>query len=712
MHGQTSAALHQLSSEPRKRAQTSHLDDLNTAQRAAATFGIPHSGPCTPTPPLLVIAGAGTGKTKTLAYRVAQQILRGAHPGRILLLTFGRRMAAEMTRRVDQICTQALKGRASLPARSIEWSGTFHAIGAALLRLHARSIGLDPAFSILDRGDSADLMDIVRDELGYSRTKSRFPKKATCLAIYSFVVNNQMTLLDALLQTFPWCAEWEQELNRLFSAYVQTKQTQAVLDYDDLLLYWARMMEIPEIARLVASRFDHVLVDEYQDTNALQASILLGLKPDGAGVTVVGDDAQSIYAFRAARVKNILEFPAHFNPPAAVITLEQNYRSSQPILEGCNRVISHAAERYSKNLYSKRAGGSRPSLAMVTDETAQVDYVIERVLTNREAGMELRDQAVLFRASHHSGPLEVELTRRNIPFVKFGGLKFLEAAHVKDVLAVLRWAENPRDRVAGFRVLQLMPGVGPAIARRALTALEQRSYAGDALARIEPPASAAAAWSGLASLMQDLAASREWRTEMDRLRRWYDPILELRYEAARMRAGDLDQLGHMAAGHATRVAFLTDLALDPPAATGTEAGPPLKDEDWLVLTTIHSAKGQEWRAVYVLNVVDGCIPSDLATGTAEEIEEERRLLYVAMTRARDDLVLMQPSRFYVRGQTAGGDRHVYAPRSRFITDEDLAAFETIGVAPPRSTAADDALEPLPAAIDLKEAMRRMWGQSG
>ena len=691
------------------RARASHLDDLNAAQRAAATFGIPESGPCSPAPPLLVIAGAGTGKTKTLAYRVAQLILRGAHPGRILLLTFGRRMAAEMTRRVEHICTSALKRPGALPARSIEWSGTFHAIGARLLRLHAASIGLEPAFSILDRSDTADLMDIVRDELGYSHTRSRFPKKGTCVAIYSHVVNNGVALHDALAQTFPWCLEWEDQLKRLFGAFVAAKQKQAVLDYDDLLLYWARMMEATELARLAASRFDYVLVDEYQDTNALQASILLALKPDGAGVTVVGDDAQSIYAFRAARVRNILEFPACFTPPAEVITLEQNYRSSQPILESCNRVIGHAAERYTKRLYSKRTGGRAPVLSIVSDDTAQTEFVIGRILANREAGMDLRDQAVLFRASHHSGPLEVELTRRNIPFVKFGGLKFLEAAHVKDVLAILRWAENPRDRVAGFRVLQLVPGIGPAIARRALAALEHESYSLLSLARFGPGRNAGETWSGLAALMQELHASREWKSDVDRLRRWYDPILELRYEAARMRGGDLDQLGHMAAGHASRAAFLTDLALDPPVATGSEAGVPLKDEDWLVLSTIHSAKGQEWRAVFLLNVVDGCIPSDLATGTTEEIEEERRLLYVAMTRAKDDLVLMQPIRFYVRGQNPGGDKHVYAPRSRFILEQDLDAFEMVGAVDARSPGADPLCAPLPAAIDLKQSMRRMWG---
>jgi DNA helicase-2/ATP-dependent DNA helicase PcrA len=635
-------------------------------------------------------------------------MLNGADPRRILLLTFARRMAVEMTRRVEFICAKAVAGRGTVAANGIEWSGTFHAVGARLLRMHAKSIGLDPEFSILDRSDAADLMDLVRDELGLSHAKGRFPKKATCLAIYSYAVNAQAPLRDALQRAFPWCAEWEEQLKALFGAYVASKQAQSVLDYDDLLLYWAQMMEVAGIAQRVSARFDHVLVDEYQDTNALQASILLAMKPDGAGLTVVGDDAQSIYSFRSARVENILEFPGRFDPPANVVTLEQNYRSTQPILDGCNRIIGRAPKRFSKNLFTRRTGGGRPVIAMVADEAAQVEFVIERVLANREAGMELRDQAVLFRASHHSGQLEVELTRRNIPFVKFGGLKFLEASHVKDVLSLLRWAENPRDRVAGFRVLKLLPGVGPATARRALARLEREGWRLAALGQFRAPPGAAEMWSGLAETMKDLAASARWAGQIERLRLWYDPVLEVLYDAARLRRGDLDQLERMAAQHTSRSSFLTDLTLDPPEASGDEAGVPLKDEDWLVLSTIHSAKGQEWRAVVVLNVVDGCIPSDLATGTPAEIEEERRLLYVAMTRARDDLVLMQPLRFYIHGQASGADRHVYAPRSRFIADADVEAFDLSGMPVRPPAPADVTCAPSAANVDLMAKMRQMW----
>lgn len=682
-----------------------HLRSLNAAQREAALFGLPAAGPAPPTPPLLIIAGAGTGKTKTLAHRVAQLVLLGAAPARILLLTFSRRAAAELVRRVERICAEALGHDLPL-GRSFPLAGTFHAVGAQILRRHAVSIGLDPGFTILDRGDAADLLDLVRAEQNLARTDRRFPRKGTCLAIYSYAVNASLPLAEVLRRQFPWCGEWEAELKRLFGAYVAAKQRQSVLDYDDLLLYWARMMAEPSLAAAVGAEADHVLVDEYQDTNALQGAILTALKPDGCGITVVGDDAQAIYGFRAATVRNILDFPARYAPPAAILRLEENYRSTQPILDAANALMAAAGEGHKKRLTSGRPSGQRPRLVAVLDEAAQVQHVVEHVLAAREAGTALREQAVLFRAAHHSAALEVELVRRNIPFVKYGGLKFLEAAHVKDMLALLRWGENPRDRMAAFRVLQLLPGIGPGIARRALERLEAAGYGLDGLAGFSPPPAAATLWPGLVDLLRRLALPPSWPSDMGLARRFYEPLLLEAYDHPQLRLADLEQLERLAVAQRSRRQFLADLTLDPPEGVGAEAGVPVKDEDYLILSTIHSAKGQEWRQVFLLNLVDGCIPSDLATGTAGEIEEERRLLYVAMTRARDELHLIQPIRFHVTGQRRFGDRYLHAPRSRFITDAMLPLFDR-GPGPASTPEAQAAAAPV-ARVDLAAAMRGMW----
>jgi DNA helicase-2/ATP-dependent DNA helicase PcrA len=651
-----------------------YLAKLNAEKRRAVEHG---GETLDEAPPLLIIAGAGSGKTNTLAHRVAHLIVGGVDPRRIMLLTFSRRAASEMQRRVERITAQVLGAKPGLMIDALGWSGTFHAIGARLLREYAQAIGLDRAFTIHDREDSADLMNLVRHNLGFSKMEKRFPAKGTCLAIYSRTVNAEAALDEVLGSSFPWCAGWEAELRKLFAAYVEAKQRQHVLDYDDLLLYWAQMMGEPSLAADVSSRFDHVLVDEYQDTNRLQASILLALKPNGRGLTVVGDDAQSVYSFRAATVRNILDFPGHFSPRAEVITLEQNYRSTKPILAAANAVISLAEERFTKNLWSDRASAERPQLVAVRDEADQARYVIENVLENREAGLALKTQAILFRTSHHSGPLEVELTRRNIPFVKFGGLKFLEAAHVKDVLSFLRWAENPRDRVAGFRVIQLLPGVGPATAARALDHVAELDDPMQGLGEVTPPAGAAEHWPLFVDTLRLVRAkAMGWPAELEFICRWYEPHLQRIYEDAVVRQGDLVQLTQIGCSYPSRERFLTEVTLDPPEATSDEAGAPLLDEDYLILSTIHSAKGQEWRSVFVLNVVDGCIPSDLATGTTAEIEEERRLLYVAMTRAKDHLHLIVPQRFYAHSQRSNGDRHLYVSRTRFIPAGILGFFES------------------------------------
>jgi DNA helicase-2/ATP-dependent DNA helicase PcrA len=683
--------------------EASHLEGLNEAQRAAVTFDVPPEGRAAPGRPLLIIAGAGSGKTNTLAHRVAHLILRGADPRRILLLTFTRRAAAEMTRRVERICASS---HADL-AGGIAWSGTFHAIANRLLRLYAEPIGLDPNFTVLDRSDAADLINLVRDELGLSEQDRRFPKKATCLAIYSYAVNARIELERLLPKAFPWCSDWVEQLRKLFRAYALAKQAQHVLDYDDLLLYFAKMMASRPIAEDVGGRFDFVLVDEYQDTNALQAEILLRLKPDGRGLTVVGDDAQAIYGFRAATVRNILDFPTHFATPAAVLRLEQNYRSTQPILDAANAVLDLASEGFTKSLFSRRRSPQKPRLAVVQGEDAQVDYVVRRVLDNREAGIALREQAVLFRTSHHSGRLELELGRRNIPFVKFGGLKFVETAHVKDVLALLRFAENPRDRVAAFRVLQLLPGIGPGTARKALGLLEVGNFDHAALGALQPPLAAAELWPALVELMASLRTCLMWAGQLDLVRGFYDPLLEELYDHARARLADLDELVRIAAGYPSRERFLSELALDPPAAAGDEAGAPRRDEDYLILSTIHSAKGREWRVVFVLNVVDGCIPSDMATGSDVEIEEERRVLYVAMTRAKDQLHLIHPRRFYTGGQPAQGDRYVHAPRSRFIPDPLLPLFDC-RVPGAEVTAGEGAARPALPRLDVGAELLDMW----
>ncbi|MCB1485954.1 MAG: ATP-dependent helicase [Bauldia sp.] len=682
------------------RPVTAYLDTLNPDQRRAAEHASDRA--------LLVIAGAGSGKTATLAHRVAHLIVGGADPRRILLLTFSRRAAAEMSRRVERIVGQAMGAKAQAATAALTWSGTFHAIGARLLRERAPEIGLDPSFTIHDRSDSADLVNLVRHELGYSKTEKRFPLKATCLAIYSRTVNEQAELDDVLAKAFPWCADWEAELRTLFAAYVEAKQRQNVLDYDDLLLYLAEMLSEPAFGAEAGARFDHVLVDEYQDTNRLQSRILLALKPTGAGVTVVGDDAQSIYSFRAATVRNILDFPKEFQPQAAIVTLARNYRSTPEILDASNAVIGLAAERYTKDLWTGRAGGGKPTIVRVLDDAGQADYVVDRVLENRETGMALKEQAVLFRAAHHSGPLEVELTRRNIPFVKFGGLKFLDSKHVKDMLAVLRLAENPRDRVAGFRVLQILPGIGPATAAQVLDRIAETPDLATALAGFAPPGAAAEDWPAFRDLLSGLAARKAgWPAELEQVRQWYEPHLERIHDDAAVRLADLVQLGQIAGGYASRERFLTELTLDPPGATSDEAGPALLDEDYLILSTIHSAKGQEWKSVFVLNCIDGCIPSDLGVGTTEEIEEERRLLYVAMTRARDSLDLVTPQRCYVQQQSRRGDRHVLAQRSRFIPDQILDRF-AVRLWPPALAGAGRSAAPGAPRIDIAARMRQRW----
>lgn len=684
------------------------LDELNDDQRRAATFGLAAGVPARPGQALLVVAGAGTGKTTTLAHRVARLIVHGADPGRIMLLTFTRRAAEEMRKRAASIIAAGLGADVGAGAGP-GWAGTFHAIGARLLRDYAGRIGLEPGFGILDRADAEDLLDLVRAEAGLGSGDRRFPRKATCLAIYSRATNTDAPLHQVIVRDFPWVEPFEPELSALLAAYVVAKQRQGLLDYDDLLLWWSELLGDAGLAAEIGDRFDFVLVDEYQDTNPLQARILQRLKPGGLGVTVIGDDAQSIFSFRGATVRNILDFPGACVPPAAIVTLQQNFRSTQPILDLANALLAQARETHRKRLRSDRGSAQRPWLVVARDEACQATYVADQVLHAREAGALLRDQAVLARTAAHTARLELELSRRRIPFRKFGGLRFLEAAHVRDVLALVRWLDNPRDRVSGFRLLKLLPGIGPGFARRVLDAIEAGGLSLAAIEALRPPPAAQRLWQRLVELVQ---RDEPWPRQMRSVRLLYEEIIAELHGAAPDRLLDLDQLDALAALQGSRRAFLDELAVDPPAAHGDLAGPPHRDEDYLTLSTIHSAKGREWRAVHLLYLIDGWIPSDMATGRPEDIEEELRLLYVAVTRARDELHLIQPLRIWLRPQGTASDRWVAGARSRFLPPGVLHLLEGRAWPPP------DAARPAeagPAAggaagppIDIAARVRAKW----
>jgi len=651
-----------------------YLVSLNEAQRAAATHG---DGP------LLIIAGAGTGKTTTLACRVAHLLDRGVAAERILLLTFTRRAAAEMIRRASDLTgrTQAAK----------VWGGTFHAVAHRLLRIYHAAVGLAAEFTVCDQADSGDMMNLLRTETGVAKENRRFPRKGTLVGIYSRCVSAEEKLTDVLTRHFPWCKDDADGIRTIFAAYTARKRALNLLDYDDLLLYWRQLALESPVADAVRGRFDYILVDEYQDTNRVQCDILRAMRSWRRDIGVVGDDAQAIYSFRAATVRNILDFPKHF-PGAAVIKLEQNYRSTQPILRASNAVMAQAHERYTKDLWSERRSAQKPVLAHVWDEDAQCRLVCANVVQHLEEGIALRRQAVLFRAGHHSDMLEVELSRRNIPFHKYGGLKFIEAAHVKDLLALLRILENPNDEVSWYRVLLLLEGVGPRSAQKLVH--ELNSGGGSPLTRMlnDPPKPPPAGRAGFAALRQMLrecsglpnddaagdeppaAAKVSVAAQVEAARRFYEPVFAKVYDNAGMRVRDLEQLEQIAAGYRSRRSFLADLTLDPPTSTSDLAQPPHLDDDYLILSTIHSAKGCEWDVVHILHAADGMIPSDMAVGDADGVDEERRLLYVAMTRAKDWLYVYFPLRYYHRRHRTG-DAHSYAQLSRFITDEVRKHFE-------------------------------------
>jgi ATP-dependent DNA helicase UvrD/PcrA len=666
------------------------LEELNEQQRDAVTRP--------PDVPLLILAGAGTGKTLTLSSRVAWLVSEGVPAPQILLLTFTRRAARELVAR-----TGALLERSGIASGAVV-GGTFHSVAWRLVRLYAEPLGLPPRLSVLDAGDGADLLDVVREELGHADSGRRFPRKAALAEIYSRTVNAQRPLAQTVAAAFPWCEPYADEIAEIFRAYGRRKREAQALDLDDLLLYWRAIAAHEHAGPTLAGMFEHVLVDEYQDVNALQVEIVRAMRRENRALTAVGDDLQAIYAWRAASAEHILAF-ADVYPDAATVTLERNYRSTQPILDAANAVAAQAERRHPKLLRSARGDGGRPELVLCRDEGEEAQAVVERVLAQHERGVALREQAVLMRTGHHSDLLELELGRRRIPFVKYGGIRYVDAAHVKDLLALARIVVNPADTVAWFRVLQLLDGVGPATARRLLDALAPPDVGG-----------AVERWRGL-DAVPDAARDDGERLlgaierargaglageQAELLLRALEPLLRRRYADPEVRLHDLRLLVDQASGAAGLESFVAELVLDPPSSSAAFAGPPRLDEDYLVLSTIHSAKGLEWDAVHVIHATDGNLPSDMALSTREGLDEERRLLYVALTRARRALHVYAPVRFFHRPR-GDDDLNGIGKLSRFLTAEVQATCKV-------SRQTDDAPELVGPAIHerVTAAVDALW----
>jgi DNA helicase II / ATP-dependent DNA helicase PcrA len=663
------------------------LERLNEEQRRAATHA---AGP------LLVLAGAGTGKTRTLVARAAWLRSRGVPASRILLLTFTRRAADDMLARVapqvpaagDRIC-----------------GGTFHAIAHRIIRAHAESFSLPPEFSVLDPADVTDLLDVLRTDHDLVGAQRRAPRAAVCADIYTRCVNTHSTVADVVRGGFPWCADFTGQLAALFRGYVAHKRGHGLVDFDDLLLLWRAALADPAAGKTLRGLYDAVLVDEYQDVNTVQADIVRLLQPTGDGLTCVGDDAQAIYSFRGADPAHLRALGETF-PGLAVIRLTRNYRSSDAVLQLANSVRPQSPG-LELALASGRGAGQVPVLVRCHDEATQAREICARVLAAHESGVELREQAVLVRAAHHSDVLEVELSVRGIPFVKYGGLRFTEAAHVKDFLAAARVVTNPADDLAWFRLLRLHEGIGPVHARRII---ETIAPADPAPFDRWPEATAAAPLRARAAVTATVAALADaagLERSADRaiaiLAALADP-LRARYPDAGVRLADLERLTDAVASRPSLHDALVELALDPPVSTSDLAGPPRLDQDFLVISTMHSAKGLEWRVVHLPHLVDGAVPSDMALGTAVGLAEELRLFYVAVTRARDQLYLYAPLRIH-HHRAGRDDRHSYAQLTRFLDAAALACCEVTEAEPPRPL-----IPRVPAlAARVDAALDDLWG---
>jgi DNA helicase II / ATP-dependent DNA helicase PcrA len=600
--------------------------DLNLSQREAVFFG---KGP------LLVIAGAGSGKTKTLVHRVAYLVNQGLDPKSILLLTFTRKASAEMTRRAIEL----------LDARCSNVSGgTFHSFANIILRRYGKLLGYPDNFIIMDRGDSEDLISMIRKDKGFAKTDKRFPKKGTIADILGKAVNRSATIENTIIKECPQFLDYKDEICEIQKAYTNRKKEMGLMDYDDLLVNLLELLKNKEEVRTKLNNYyQYILVDEYQDTNMIQAEIVKFLAGKDENVMVVGDDSQSIYSFRGANFKNIVDFPKIF-PKATIVTLEENYRSAQPILDLTNAVIDGAREKYSKNLFTKRSGNIKPLYVETKDDNEQSQFICQKILDLREEGQTLNKIAVLFRSAWHSNDLEIQLKSADIPFVKYGGIKFVEAAHIKDVVAYLKIVLNPADALGWQRVLNLWEGVGPKTAsdifelilqnRNNLTLLNLDKYKSKAFYP--------ALKKLLAFIFINKSQSKPTKI-VEAALRLYKPYFEEKYDNFNKRKADMDSLITISERFKDLESFLSELALEPPDTTQIDSVAETEDEEKMTLSTIHSAKGLEWHTVFIISAVDGFLPSFQSLGDMEQIEEERRLLYVALTRAKENLFIIKPN---------------------------------------------------------------------